>query len=100
RLGEGPLRARWADRPPLGVVKRSRVSCPGEPNPPDEKLSLSGWVFSSATSPASDLAGTEGLTTSTWLAVASLITGAKSVSSRKLTLGSRAGAAEYPRAMA
>ena len=69
------------------------------PNPPDEKVNLSGWSFIRATSSAIDLAGTEGLTTRTWCEVMSLITGAKSTSSRKLMLGSRAGAAVVGKAM-
>ena len=31
------------------------------PKPPDEKVSLSGWLLSSATSSGSDLAGTDGM---------------------------------------
>ena len=32
----------------------------GVPKPPDEKVSLSGWLFTSATSSETDFAGTQG----------------------------------------
>src|SRR5882672_3573769 len=83
------------------------MRCAGVPKPPEEKVNLSGSLFSSATSSATDFAGTEGFTTRTLYETDALTTGARSLSRSKSTFGSKAGAAiigtpvtrsEYPSA--
>jgi hypothetical protein len=71
----------------------SPMRCAGVPKPPDEKVNLSGWPLTSATSSETDFAGTAGFTTSTLYDVDSLTTGAKSVSSWNGMFGRNAGAA-------
>ena len=63
------------------------------PKPPEENVSLSGWLLRSATSSATECAGTDGLTTRTLYETDALMTGSKSVSKRYEIFGTSDGAA-------
>ncbi len=68
---------------PVAALNISPLMCDWMPLPPDPKFSCPGFAFASAMSSATVFAGTEGCTTSTWPALATIDTGAKSAMGSK-----------------
>ena len=76
--GAPPLYGTCTASMPAADLKSSTERCGVLPTPPEPKLSRPGFAFASAMSSCTDLAATEGCTTSMRGEVATSVTGTKS----------------------